>query len=288
LLNSLNLPLPPSRSVASASVSRLARRSQLPQIHKAYPLASCSIPLWRRTSRRCISRRRAKLSNRRRGLMTALERPLCRQPSRGSAGTAMVAKRSRLWIGALLALSRTTPRLGRTLSGACISNPPGAAVLPGLDRGTGSAAMLIHTALAVGAAKKTNLSDAIASRVRELRLAKGWSQERLADETGLSKDAVSRIERGDRGPRLDTLERIGGGASRSARHLHAVRGIFGRQRNDLRSDGISAAPGVPAGRRQRRAHLSFSALGRRGRELRSYMWLTSRFVDARNPIPWCW
>jgi ribosome-binding protein aMBF1 (putative translation factor) len=48
--------------------------------------------------------------------------------------------------------------------------------------------MPIHAALAVGAAKKTNLSDAIASRVRELRLAKGWSQKRLADETGLSTD----------------------------------------------------------------------------------------------------
>lgn len=68
--------------------------------------------------------------------------------------------------------------------------------------------MPIHKTLVVGATKKTNLADAIAARVRELRLAKGWSQERLAGETGLSKDAVSRIERGDRGPRLDTLERI--------------------------------------------------------------------------------
>jgi transcriptional regulator with XRE-family HTH domain len=53
-----------------------------------------------------------------------------------------------------------------------------------------------------------NLADSIAARVRELRLAKGWSQERLAEEAGLSTDAISRIERGDRGPRLETLDQI--------------------------------------------------------------------------------
>lgn len=54
-----------------------------------------------------------------------------------------------------------------------------------------------------------NLPDAIAARVRELRVARGWSQDQMANEAGLSKDAVSRIERGDRSPRLDTLQRIG-------------------------------------------------------------------------------
>jgi transcriptional regulator with XRE-family HTH domain len=54
----------------------------------------------------------------------------------------------------------------------------------------------------------TKLSDSVASRIRELRSAKGWSQEKLAEESGLSRDAVSRIERGDRGPRLETLELI--------------------------------------------------------------------------------
>lgn len=54
-----------------------------------------------------------------------------------------------------------------------------------------------------------DLSAAIAVRLRELRMAKGWSQERLAIEAGLCKDAVSRIERGERMARLDTLERLG-------------------------------------------------------------------------------
>lgn len=54
-----------------------------------------------------------------------------------------------------------------------------------------------------------SLADALAARIRDLRVARDWSQERLAEEAGLSKDAVSRIERGDRNPRLATLEQIG-------------------------------------------------------------------------------
>jgi transcriptional regulator with XRE-family HTH domain len=50
--------------------------------------------------------------------------------------------------------------------------------------------------------------ETLGARVRELRLARGWSQQRLADETGLCKDAVTRIERGTRKPRLETLKQI--------------------------------------------------------------------------------
>ena len=52
------------------------------------------------------------------------------------------------------------------------------------------------------------LSDAVAARIRQLRVARNWSQEQLAKEAGLSKDAVSRIERLDRGAWLETLEQI--------------------------------------------------------------------------------
>lgn len=48
----------------------------------------------------------------------------------------------------------------------------------------------------------------VAMRVRELREARGWSQRELAAAAGLSQDGVSRIERGGRSPRLDTLEEI--------------------------------------------------------------------------------
>jgi len=44
--------------------------------------------------------------------------------------------------------------------------------------------------------------------VRAARLAKGWTQERLAHETGLATVQISRIERGVREVRITTLLRI--------------------------------------------------------------------------------
>ncbi|MGE0065784.1 MAG: helix-turn-helix domain-containing protein [Solirubrobacterales bacterium] len=44
--------------------------------------------------------------------------------------------------------------------------------------------------------------------VRAARLAKGWTQERLAQETGLATVQISRIERGVREVRLTTLLRL--------------------------------------------------------------------------------
>lgn len=37
------------------------------------------------------------------------------------------------------------------------------------------------------------------NRIRELRVAKGWSQQRLADEIGCSKMSISDLERGEVG-----------------------------------------------------------------------------------------
>lgn len=44
--------------------------------------------------------------------------------------------------------------------------------------------------------------------VRTARLARGWTQEQLADETGLASVQISRIERGTREVRLTTLLRL--------------------------------------------------------------------------------
>ncbi|MET0183649.1 MAG: helix-turn-helix transcriptional regulator [Caulobacterales bacterium] len=41
-----------------------------------------------------------------------------------------------------------------------------------------------------------------------LRLAKGWSQEELADEAGLHRTYVSGVERGVRNPTIEVLERF--------------------------------------------------------------------------------
>lgn len=56
---------------------------------------------------------------------------------------------------------------------------------------------------------KETLSSRVADRIREVRLEKGWSQERLAQVAGVSRDGLSRIERGDRpAPRLETIAAI--------------------------------------------------------------------------------
>ena len=45
-------------------------------------------------------------------------------------------------------------------------------------------------------------------RVRELRHAKGWSQERLAEQAELDRSYIAGIEVGTRNPSLKALERL--------------------------------------------------------------------------------
>lgn len=46
------------------------------------------------------------------------------------------------------------------------------------------------------------------NRLRELRLAKGWSQQRLADAIGVSKVTISDLERGGMQLTLDYMRRL--------------------------------------------------------------------------------
>ena len=46
------------------------------------------------------------------------------------------------------------------------------------------------------------------NRVRELRLAKSLSQEQLAEKIGLTKQAISQYERGERSPSMEVLEAL--------------------------------------------------------------------------------
>jgi transcriptional regulator with XRE-family HTH domain len=54
------------------------------------------------------------------------------------------------------------------------------------------------------------LPEAVAfgERVRELRLKRGWTQERLAEEAVLNAVQVSHIERGANEPKLTTILRL--------------------------------------------------------------------------------
>lgn len=45
-------------------------------------------------------------------------------------------------------------------------------------------------------------------RLRDLRKARGWSQERLASECGLDRSYVGGVERGERNISLDNICRI--------------------------------------------------------------------------------
>ena len=53
-----------------------------------------------------------------------------------------------------------------------------------------------------------SLAAVIAERVRELRLRHGWTVGRLADECGLSKSMLSKIENAQSSPSLGTLARL--------------------------------------------------------------------------------
>jgi transcriptional regulator with XRE-family HTH domain len=56
-------------------------------------------------------------------------------------------------------------------------------------------------------------AQALGEKIRQARLAKGWTQEELARLSTLDRSYMGSLERGERNPSLDTLVRI-------ARALH--------------------------------------------------------------------
>ena len=52
--------------------------------------------------------------------------------------------------------------------------------------------------------------DLLAQHMRVLRLRKGWSQEGLAEASGLHRTHISLIERGECNVSLDNIERLAG------------------------------------------------------------------------------
>ena len=55
---------------------------------------------------------------------------------------------------------------------------------------------------------KSKIVRQFASRLREMRMAKGLSQEALADEAGLHRTYVGSVERGERNISLVNVERL--------------------------------------------------------------------------------
>lgn len=53
-----------------------------------------------------------------------------------------------------------------------------------------------------------DIRSVFARNLREARLAKGWSQERLADEAGLDRTYISALERQVYSASLNTLEKL--------------------------------------------------------------------------------
>lgn len=53
-----------------------------------------------------------------------------------------------------------------------------------------------------------SLPQALGTRIRQFRELQGLTQATLAERAGLAVDAVGRVERGTRTPRLDTLSRL--------------------------------------------------------------------------------
>ncbi|MET1172384.1 helix-turn-helix domain-containing protein [Paenibacillus amylolyticus] len=64
-----------------------------------------------------------------------------------------------------------------------------------------------------------SLPEDVGNRIRELRKAKGWTQEQLAEAAGLHYSYIGGVERGDRNISLETLEKIINGLQVAAEEI---------------------------------------------------------------------
>jgi transcriptional regulator with XRE-family HTH domain len=55
---------------------------------------------------------------------------------------------------------------------------------------------------------RTSSTQKLGNKVRELRIERGYSQEKLGEITGLDRTYISGVERGVRNPSLRSIERL--------------------------------------------------------------------------------
>jgi len=84
----------------------------------------------------------------------------------------------------------------------------------------------------IGAAKhreSRTLGEAVGAELTRLRVARGWSQQKLADELGYTERYIGQLERGTKSPTLRTITDIA--AAFSTKPSAILRGAERRHRN---------------------------------------------------------
>lgn len=69
------------------------------------------------------------------------------------------------------------------------------------------------------ARKPASLRATFATRLKQLRLERGLSQEEFAEQCGLHRTYIGSIERGERNVSIDNIERIATALGVEVRHL---------------------------------------------------------------------
>jgi len=73
------------------------------------------------------------------------------------------------------------------------------------------------------------LGEAVGAEVTRLRVARGWSQQKLADQLGYTERCIGQLERGTKSPTLRTIADIAGAFSTKPSTI--LRAAERRQRN---------------------------------------------------------
>jgi transcriptional regulator with XRE-family HTH domain len=85
----------------------------------------------------------------------------------------------------------------------------------------------------------SNIVSAVGRRVRQLRIRAGMTQERLAERAEISVSFLSMIERGERSPHLETLERLALGLEVPVEELFRLDPV---ERQEATGDASDGAP----------------------------------------------